>query len=338
MKRLLITGASGFIGSLLVEEGLRNGFEVWAAIRKTSSKKWLRDSRINFIYIDFKAEDLFEELTNQDSEAGRLLVRYPPHWVIHAAGLTTAPNEQLYQRVNALATEAFARALLQIGGLEHFLFLSSLAAYGPADLQPTDKVLLNSDPYPLTMYGRSKLAAEKLLWNLPNLPYTILRPTAVYGPRERDLFILFNLINKGIETYIGRQPQKLTFIHAFDLVRVIYATLQTKPKRQAYFAAYPDAHDSTELGHFIKSTLGKRTLKVRVPIQWVRPIATANEWWSALSRKSATLNREKLAELSSLNWQCEHEPLWTDSQIQPQYNLESGIQQTVAWYLEHNWL
>ena len=338
MKRLLITGASGFIGSLLVDEGLRRGYEVWAVIRRSSSKKWLKDPRIKFLYIDFASDHLFQELTESSSETGRQLSQNPPELVIHAAGLTSAPNEQTYQKVNALATESFAKALLQVAHPHHFIFLSSLAAYGPADLQATEKVMPDSFPQPLTAYGRSKLAAEKLLKNIPDLSYTILRPTAVYGPREQDLFILFKLINRGLETYIGRQQQQLTFIHGLDLVRIIYTLLEDRGKRKSYFAAAPNAYDSAELGHYIKEALGKRTLKLRIPISMVRPITHLNEWWSGIRDRSPVLNSEKLDELASLNWQCAHEPLWADTFLEPEFDLKSGINHTVAWYLEHNWL
>lgn len=173
MKKILITGASGFIGSFIVEEALRRGMETWAVVRRTSSREYLQDERIHFIELDFSSVDkLKEQLSGHQFD-----------YVVHAAGVTKCLNKEDFFRVNRDGTHNFVEALQALNQpLERFVFLSSLSIFGAIrEQQPYKEIEPTDTPQPNTAYGKSKLEAEQLLPS--SFPYIILRPTGVYGPR-----------------------------------------------------------------------------------------------------------------------------------------------------------
>ena len=208
-ERVLITGASGFVGYHLVEEALKNNLEVYAAVRKTSKTDHLVKFGVNFVstYLDNISSLEREIETNQYD------------YIIHAAGVTKARSKQEYEQVNSGFTYNIAAAVSQSRNkLKKLVLISSLAALGP--LNTLEGVITEDTvPQPVTSYGKSKLLAEENLRKFPDVNFTILRPTAVYGPRDRDIFIFFKQLAGGIEPYIGRMEQKLSFIYVTDLAK-----------------------------------------------------------------------------------------------------------------------
>ncbi len=199
MPTVLITGASGFIGSHLVEEGLKRDYTVYAGVRRTSSREYLKDKRIHFLEIDFSSVDKILNTLEACQIRG---IRF--QFVIHGAGITKSGKKKDYFRVNAQNTQNFIQALIKAGMIpDKFIFISSLAAYGPGNPETMRPVLLSDTPNPIELYGKSKLEAEKFIRSLDSFPWLIVRPTGVYGPREKDYFVFFKTINRGLETYIG---------------------------------------------------------------------------------------------------------------------------------------
>lgn len=158
MKKILITGASGFIGSFIVEEALRRELEVWAAVRPTSSRKYLQDTRIRFIELDFGSEEkLTEQLRGHDFD-----------YIVHAAGATKCLHREDFFRTNTEGTKHLVRAILRLSmPIEKFVYISSLSVFGPiCEQQPYREILESDTPHPNTAYGESKLQAEKWLENI----------------------------------------------------------------------------------------------------------------------------------------------------------------------------
>ena len=158
MKKILITGASGFIGSFIVEEALRRELEVWAAVRPTSSRKYLQDTRIRFIELDFRSEEkLTEQLRGHDFD-----------YIVHAAGATKCLHREDFFRTNTEGTKHLVRAILRLSmPIEKFVYISSLSVFGPiCEQQPYREILESDTPHPNTAYGESKLQAEKWLENI----------------------------------------------------------------------------------------------------------------------------------------------------------------------------
>ena len=331
MPKILVTGANGFVGSFLVEECLRReGLEVYAGIRATSDRSYLQDNRIRFFEFDLQqAGNMADQLAEAKFD-----------YIIHNAGVTAVAERSDYCRVNAAYTEAFLQSLREAGALPRkFTYMSSLAAFGPADTKPEPVVRLDHQPAPLTAYGDSKLEAEGHIRRQSDLNYLIFRPTAVYGPRDKAILTFFQLINRGFEFYIGRREQLLSFVYVKDLARIVVeGTLSETATQKAYFVSDGQAYPATQLGALAREFLERRTLLLRVPVSLVRPIAWLNERLASLRGLYPALNVEKVGELASTNWQCDIEPLQRDLNFVPQYDLRRGLAETLAWYRQRSWL
>ena len=217
--KILITGASGFIGSFIVEEALKKGFDTWAAVRKSSSKEYLKDERINFIELNLSSKaQLIEQLRDHDFD-----------YVVHAAGVTKCLNKQDFHRINTEGTKNLLDAILELKmPLKRFVFVSSLSIFGAIkEQQPYDEIRETDTPQPNTEYGRSKLAAEKYLESLGSrVPYIILRPTGVYGPREKDYYMMAKTIKQHSDFAVGFKRQDITFVYVTDVVQAIFLALE----------------------------------------------------------------------------------------------------------------
>jgi len=328
MKRILITGASGFIGGFLVEEALRRDWEVTAAVRPTSDRIWLQDARIRFLELNFRSEgDLQEKLKT----AGRF------DFVIHNAGSTAQPNREGYFAANFENTKRFVEALQGNQQTpDKFLYVSSLAAIGPTKY---DQILKPEQaPNPVTFYGESKLAAEQYLASLNDFPWNAVRPTAVFGPRERGLFLAIKLAAQGWGFLLGNKPQRLSFIYVKDLVRLMFAALEYGHSGKRYLVTDGKTYANTDLGKSVETVTGKRTVQLKIPIPIVRTVAGISEMAGRIRGEMPPLNREKLPELMAESWLCDMTETFEDLKFQPQYDLYSGMEETVQWYKSNRWL
>jgi nucleoside-diphosphate-sugar epimerase len=330
MQKILITGASGFVGGFLVEEALKRGLEVYAAVRKSSNLQYLTDDRINFIFIDFEDKESLKEIFLKNNF----------DLIIHNAGLTKTPKKEQYFKVNATYLENMVEALIESNTVpSKFTFISSLASFGPAEYTADGLVTEDSEPHPITNYGRSKLQAERYLKSKSEINYTIIRPTAVYGPREKDLFTVYDLVNKGIEMTVGLTDQKLTFIYVKDLVRVILDSTLDSKKNVAYFVSDLEIYSSTLYNELIRKALGrKRSLKLRLPVPLVKTLGYIAEKAGKLTGNYPSLNIEKVNELEAKSWNCDSKNLIEDLNFKPNYKLSDGLKESIAWYRKNNWL
>lgn len=330
MKKILITGASGFIGSFLVEEALKKGYEVYASIRKTSNTEYLTDPRIKFTELDFSDKD----------SLSKKIFRLPYfEYVIHCAGLTKAVQKSEYFLSNFQYTKNIIEVLISQKRIpEKFIYMSSLAAYGPGDPVLLQEIKSSDTPNPVTSYGKSKLESEKYLSAITDFPYLIIRPTAVYGPREKDLFTVFKLINKNLELFVGSKKQQLSFVYIRDLVNAVFQTMESDIVNKGYFVSDGNVYDGEILGNIIKEQLDKKTIRIKVPVGIARLIASITEGTKYITGKQPVLNLEKINELESTNWKCDIQPLIEDINFKPEYNLSQGINETIQWYKESNWL
>lgn len=330
MKKVLITGASGFIGSFLVEEALKKGYEVYASIRKTSNTEYLTDPRIKFIELDF---------SDKDSLSKKIFGSPYFDYVIHSAGLTKAVQKSEYFLSNFQYTKNIIEVLINQKRIpQKFIYMSSLAAYGPGDPVLLQEIKSSDTPNPVTSYGKSKLESEKYLSTITDFPYLIIRPTAVYGPREKDLYIVFKLINKNLELFVGSKKQHLSFVYVKDLVKAVFQTMESNIVNKGYFVSDGNVYDGEILGNIIKEQLNKKTIRIKVPVEMARLIAIITEGTKYITGKQTVLNFEKIKELESTNWKCDVQPLFEEFNFKPEYNLSQGINETIRWYKESNWL
>lgn len=334
-SNLIITGASGFVGSFLVEKSLEENLRTWAAIRKSSSKEFLQDKRINFIDLDYTNKNkLTSQLRDFKLQNGKI------NYLIHNAGVTKAIDSNDFDKVNFEYTRNLIDALIDADCIpDKFILISSLSAFGMGDEINYTPIRLNDTPNPNTAYGISKLKAEQYLESKINFPYIILRPTGVYGPREKDYFLMLKTVKSGLDVGAGFQPQHLTFIYVKDLADAVFLALKSPIQQNAYFVADGDVYTDKEYTALVKKVLNKKhVLSLKIPLFVLKGISSIAEQISKLTKKPYTLNRDKFKIMKQRNWECDIEPLKRDLGFCPKYNLEKGLQESVEWYKENGWL
>lgn len=334
--KILITGASGFIGGFLVEEALRRGYETWAGIRSSSSRDNLKDERIHFIDLKYNNhEALARQLEEFVAEHGTW------DYIIHNAGLTKTPDKKNFFRINADYTINFIEAL-SIAGCKpkKFLLMSSLSSYGCGDEINFSPIRLDDPQKPNTAYGKSKQEAENFLRHQKHFPYIILRPTGVYGPGEKDYFMEIKSIQSGFDFAVGSVPQRITFIYVKDLATVVFLALENEAIRNRhYFVADGDVHTDESFARTIQDILQKKhVLHARIPLGLVNIACHCSEWIGKLLNKSMTLNTDKYIILKQRNWICDVKPLKEELNFTPAYPLKRGLEESIEWYHKEGWL
>ena len=330
--KILITGASGFIGSFIVEEALKQGFETWAAVRKSSSKEYLQDERIHFIELNL-------------SSKAQLIEQLRPHqfdYVVHAAGVTKCLNKADFRRINTEGTKNLVDALLDLQmPLKRFVFLSSLSVFGAIKEQlPYDEIREDDTPKPNTEYGRSKLEAERYINSIGSrLPYIILRPTGVYGPREKDYFMMAKSIKQHIDFAVGYQRQDITFVYVTDVVQAVFLALEKGETGRKYFLSDGQVYQSTTFSDLIHEELGRPWwLRITAPVWVLRVVTFFGEYIGHMTGKVTALNNDKYNILRQRNWRCDIEPTRHELGFEPKVQLKEGVKTTIQWYKDHKWL
>lgn len=290
--RAFVTGGSGFIGSHLVELLVANDYQVTCTVRQTGNLRWLKPllagkhPPIQLVTAD---------LSNPDSPMPSL---QGIDLVFHLAGLTKAFNADEYDRENAEATRRLIKACVEEnGGKTRFLYCSSLAACGRSqDGKPLSE---DAQSRPLTDYGKSKLKGELIAREYANrLPVTIIRPPAVYGPRDKHNFLFFQCIRKGVLPLIGNQEWQLSLVYVKDLVRGMHAAaISERTVGETYFLSDGVVHPWWEVAQAIAQSLDKRPVRLRIPVFLLDVVSIFTEAVARIAGKPATLNRQKMIDL-----------------------------------------
>lgn len=340
LNKVLVTGASGFIGSFICSEGIDRGFEVWAGMRRTSSSQYLKDERMKFAQLDLgNYERLCEQLRQYKAEMGGRGWDY----VIHAAGATKSLKREGFFKTNTEGTKNLVNALMAEGMTpKRFIFVSSLSIFGAIREQPYPyKPILDTDtPVPNTAYGESKWEAEKFLQTVKGLDYVILRPTGVYGPRERDYYIMAKSIKQHVDFAVGYKPQDITFVYVDDVVQAVYKAFDApNAVGKGYFLSDGQVYNSRAFSDLLQRELGNPwVLHIKAPLWFLWLICAVNGSVSRWMGKLTTLNLDKYHILSQRNWQCDITPARRDLDYEPQVLLEEGVRRSVAWYRQAGWL
>jgi nucleoside-diphosphate-sugar epimerase len=325
--RALVTGATGFIGSHLVEALLQKGAHVRCLVRKTSDLSWLRHLPVELAHGDCNDKtSLKEAVENVDQ-------------VFHLAGVTKAFEERTYFEVNALGTENLIHACLEKKtSLQKFIYLSSQAAAGPCQNGGEKK---ESDQcQPISAYGYSKRMGEELaLAHCHEIPLLILRPSSVYGPRDRDIYALFKLLSRRIKLCLLGQDQHISMCYVQDIVQaILLASEAGQPKGEIFFLS--DGHDyrMEEIGDIFAQAMGITPFCIRVPEWAVFGVASFSEYLSKFSRKPPLFSKGRVEEMIQKNWVCDITKAKTLLGYEPQFNLFQGAKLTFEWYRKENWL
>jgi len=340
-SRILITGATGFIGSFIVEEALRRNMDVWVAVRKSSNRQWLQDGRIHFLELNLDDEDnLTERLRGLQFD-----------YVVHAAGVTKCLKADDFRRVNTLGTQHLVNALLRLQmPLRRLIYLSSLSVFGPVrEEQPYADIEETDTPQPNTAYGRSKLEAEEWLDGVVNsrdkllngkpLPLVVLRPTGVYGPRERDYFMMAKSIRQHVDFAVGFRPQDITFVYVLDVVQAVFLAMEHGQTGRKYFLTDGQVYRSSAFSNLIRRELGRPWwIRITAPLWLLRIVTFCGEHIGRLTGKATALNNDKYNILRQRNWRCNIQPAREELGYEPRYQLDEGVKLTIRWYKDNHWL
>ncbi len=326
-QKVLITGGSGFLGYHLIMAALEKKMEVYAAVRGKSNVEHLKGLPVNFTTVNYEDSDAIQKQLSEK--------KYD--FIIHAAGITKANSLASFDHINATYTANLALAAAQQNGqVKRLVMISSLAAAGPLK----DRNILiteQTQPNPVTAYGRSKLKAEQALANI-NIPSTILRPTAIYGPRDKDLFLISSYLQKGVDAYIGRLPQQLSFVHAQDVADAALLALLVNNANGIYNISDGSIYSRYDFADIAKKILEKKPRRIHLPVAVVRSILFFVEAINKMGDKVPVVSREKLNELLAENWGCDISRAKKELGFSPAYNLQSGLEETIGWYRKNNWL
>ena len=334
--KILVTGASGFIGSYVVEKGIELGFDVWAGVRSGSDRRYLGDSRVNIVELDLSSkENLVAQLEAFRAEHGTW------DYIVHAAGVTKCVDKKDFFRVNHEGTANLIRALEATGMRPlKFIYLSSLSVAGPLhERKPFVPITEDDVPAPNTVYGKSKLLAEKFILERAGFPYIILRPTGVYGPRERDYYRMAVSIKRHVDFAVGYRRQMLTFVYVKDLVKAIYLAIEKPVVNRCYFVSEPQGYSSRAFGRLIQRELGVRcVLRLTAPLCVLRVVSVCAGWLSRINGRPSTLNGDKYMIMKQRNWLCDTSPIEKELGFSVDYPLERGVKETIDWYIKEKWL
>lgn len=326
--KVFVTGATGFVGSHVAAALVERGDEVVCLARRPEQAAFVaaRGARV--------ALGSLEDAASLAAALGSVDVVY------HVAGLTAAPSEREFLEVNAEGTRRLvSAAAVASPRLRRFVYVSSIAAVGPA---PRGGRLTEDSPCrPVTAYGRSKLAGEAEVRGSPALPWTIVRPGVVYGPRDRELLRMFRLARSGFAPVFGRGRQEVSLVHVDDLVRaILLAGAEPRAERQTYHIAHPVALSQRDLARAIGRAVraGRSPLVVPVPAVVAAPIVRLIGRAAVAAGRRSVVSGDKLAEFLAPSFatsvdKAERELGWRAT-IEP----EAGLSSTAEWYRVEGWL
>ena len=322
--KALVTGGTGFVGRHLVEHLRAAGDDVTALVRSPQ-----RAEPLAAVGARLERGDLNDHAALARAVAGQDVV-------YHVAGAVAAPSEAAYLASNRDGTANLVRAATD-AGTRRFVFVSSLAAAGPS--RPGAPHRGNVEPHPVTAYGRSKLAGEAVVRG-STLAWTILRPPAVYGPRDRDNFLtVFKALRLGVAPVFGDGSTELSAVYAPDLAEALRAAGTTDATvGRTYYPNHPEVVTSAELVRVIARAAGRSVRIIGLPEPLARGILTVTGGVARLLGRTTILNPDKANEFYQAAWTADPADLLRDAGWQAQHDTAAGFAATWRWYRDAGWL
>lgn len=325
--KILVTGATGFIGSSLVEKLVKDGQEVTVFSRQPGSPANLKRLKAALCYASFNEPDTLKEAAR-----GKEII-------FHLAGLINAPREllHLYRQANVLTTRNLLRAADR-SVLRAFVYCSSVAVYGQLKNLPADE---KTPPSPDNLYGQSKYEAEEVcldFFKKEQMPVSIVRPTWVYGPRDRRTFKLFKAIKKGAFAIIGDGKIRIHPLFIYDLVNAFkLCAFNEKAGGKIFLIGGEETLDLNNLVSLIAKALGRIPPRLHIPLKLAKTGAFTLENLYRPFGKKPPLSRRRL-EFFTRNQQFNISRARRELSFEPEYGLPEGINITVNWYRKEGWL
>lgn len=326
-RRVLVTGGTGFVGSHLVDRLLEEGYDVTCLVRDPARLRWLEGRRVRLVPGDCSRPETLPAAVKDVS------------FVVHAAGLTKARRALEYYEANHIGTKNLLDALrLNNPAIRRFVLVSSLSAAGPSrDGTPVKDTDI---PMPVSDYGKSKLLAEREALACKDLfPVVILRPSAVYGPRDRDMFELFRWAARGFLPVFSGGERFINLCCVWDLVEAIQLAMERDaPSAGIYFVAEDRAYSWSEIWDVLQSTGNVRARRITIPPWAGRLMGFAAELAGIFTGKPALTNRQKVEEALQRYWVCDLSKIQRDLGFRPSYPLSKGFGMTWQWYRQKGWI
>jgi len=324
---ILITGATGFIGSHIAERLHAAGHPIRAIVRRSSDPRWLSS-----IPIDYREGDYDDPAFLRKAVSG-------VEAIYHVAGVTKAKTSEGYFRGNRDVTRNLLEATIDANpGIGRFVHVSSGAAVGPAARGGS---VDEATPFhPITTYGVSKMEAEQeCLRAMAKIPITIVRPPAVYGPRDTDVLEFFTAMRKGIHPLIGFGEKRVSLIHAHDLADgIILAGTHPQAAGGTYFISSARGYSWEEVGKVTAAVMGRKVIRVRIPEWCVYVLAAAAQFAASFGKKPAVLNLEKARDVVQDSWVFDGSKAVRELGFREKLSLEAGVRGTLEWYRRQGWL
>ncbi len=327
--KVLLTGGSGFLGSWVAEQLSAEGHAVRALVRPASDKRALE----KLPGIEFATGAVEDRASLTAAVAG-------VEAIAHVAGIVKARRPADFFAVNTQGTKNLLDAALARGGIQRFVYVSSLAAMGPS--QDGTPVPESAAPHPVTHYGRSKLEAEQaVLAESTRMPVTVIRPPMIYGPRDRETLAFFTSIANGVLPMMGDGSNTLSVIYVEDCAAAVVraVTAQGSPSGKAYFVEDGAVYVWRDALQDVESALGKRAfMRVGMPMPVIKVAAAASQLWGALTNTAQMLTLDKVNELTQQHWVCSGDGARRDLGWTAKVQWPQGVQNAVKWYREQGWL
>jgi nucleoside-diphosphate-sugar epimerase len=326
MSKVLLTGATGFVGSHIAEVLVEAEHNIICTVRQKSNLQWIKDLPIEYKYGSFNDKDFLKEIVrNVDI-------------VIHCAGIVRAMTKEEYFKENVENTRNLCKAVLENNpNLKKFVFISSQAAMGPSLARSVRKI--TDIPKPVSDYGLSKIEAEKELKAIlfGKVPYTIFRPASVYGPRDKDIFIFFNLVHKHLRP-ITTKKRFLQLVYVKDVASAVSLCLENKKtNNNIYYLANSSPYTWADIGKIISYSVGVKSFPLLTPDFVFKAAGLIMGTLSKITRKPAVLNKQKIVEMLQDAWVAD--TLSAENDLNIRFTtLEVASQITYNWYLENGWL
>jgi nucleoside-diphosphate-sugar epimerase len=318
--KIFITGATGFVGKNIIE-ALSSKYHIYALVRDIAHVSF-NNSNINIIEGNLFNLGKAYEIENIDV-------------VIHIAGITKSLHEHSYFKINARGTYEVIK-LAKNKKAKQFILISSLAAAGPAASgEPLTEAI---PPKPVSTYGRSKLLGEIYLKN-SGLTYTIIRPPAIFGPWDKDIFTYFKMVKKGLTLTSGSKDKLYSLVYVKDIAEFVAKTILNRTAfNETFFIGYTSFFTIKDILSFIKKSLEKKTVNINLPEYFTKLIYYPMQLFYILTGTPPLLNKDKLNEIKQKFWICTPEKAFDKLNFKPGLSPEKAFKETAQWYVKNKWL